>query len=111
MMCPLCDGLTTRLFRKHGYWLCACQACHHRCAEIPSPAAHVARVYDDRYFHGGGAGYSNYVQERAMRTAHGRRYAAVLARYMTPGMVLDVGSRCRFHSARTHRQRLARGRD
>ena len=96
MICPLCNGPTKRLFAKHGYWICDCQVCHHRCAEIPSTEEHVARVYDDHYFHGGGAGYSNYVQEGAMLTAHGRRYAAVLARYMTPGMVLDVGAAAGF---------------
>lgn len=90
--CPICDGLTGRLFSKHGYWIRGCDLCRHQCAEITLATDHVDRVYDDRYFQGGEAGYSDYLSEATMLRAHGRRYGQLLCPYMGTGTVLDVGA-------------------
>ena len=54
------------------------------------------RVYADDYFKGGGAGYPDYLSEERLLVEHGRRYGRLLARYMEPGTVLDVGAAAGF---------------
>jgi SAM-dependent methyltransferase len=94
--CPLCHGPTRRLFAKDGYWIRACRMCGHRHAELASAAGHVARVYNDGYFTGGGAGYADYVSEGELLRARGRRYARLARRHLVPGTVLDVGAAAGF---------------
>jgi SAM-dependent methyltransferase len=96
MCCPVCLATTRRLFRTRGYWITGCPECHHRCAEVVPSTDHVERVYGSQYFHGGGAGYSDYLSEAAILRAHGRRYAQLLTRYRTPGIMLDVGAAAGF---------------
>jgi SAM-dependent methyltransferase len=94
--CPICSADSDRLFRKQGYWIRTCCSCQHRFAELQPDAQHVATVYDDRYFQGGGAGYPNYLAEAALLRKQGRRYAKLLTRYMQPGRLLDVGTAAGF---------------
>jgi SAM-dependent methyltransferase len=96
MRCPLCSGEMRRLFTHRQYWIRGCKLCYHRAAEIPVSADHVTCVYGDQYFTGGGAGYADYLSEGHLLTAHGRHYARVLARYMQPGEMLDVGAAAGF---------------
>lgn len=96
MRCPICDGATRRLFIHESYWIRGCAVCRHRAAEIASTAEHVARTYDDRYFEGGGAGYTNYLSEARILRANGQRYGRLLARYTAPGAMLDVGAAAGF---------------
>jgi SAM-dependent methyltransferase len=84
------------VFAKEGIWIRACWGCHHRWAEIASPSQHVAQVYGDDYFHGGGAGYSDYLSEGELLSAHARRYARILRSRMKPGRILDVGAAAGF---------------
>lgn len=95
-VCPICAAPTRRLFMVEGYWVCGCVRCGHRLAEIVAVPDHVARVYDDAYFFGGGAGYRDYLSEERLLRAHGRRYAQLLRRFMPPGRVLDVGAAAGF---------------
>ena len=53
-------------------------------------------VYSDEYFFGGGAGYTDYLAESELLIDHGRRYAKLVSRFMTPGSVLDVGAAAGF---------------
>ena len=94
--CPLCNQQSHRLFQKHGCWICGCQDCQHRFAEIKTSIAHVNQVYSDQYFYGGGTGYPNYIAEAKILRKHGQRYGRILKRYMQPGTVLDVGSAAGF---------------
>lgn len=96
MRCVICSGETRRLFSHHDYWIRGCHDCRHRAAEIGVASGHVERVYDDHYFDGGGAGYSDYVSEARILTAHGRRYSRLLAAHMQPGEMLDVGAAAGF---------------
>jgi len=52
----------------------------------------VARVYDDSYFFGGGAGYADYTSEAALLIERGVRYARLAGRYGLSGRLLDVGA-------------------
>ena len=96
MECPICSSATRRLFQKYGYWILECIICHHRFAEIAISEGHVELVYDDQYFQGGRDGYPDYLNESGLLTAQGRRYGALLKRYMPPGKMLDVGSAAGF---------------
>lgn len=94
--CPLCDGSSTRLFECHGFWIRECWDCGHRFAEYTPGEDHLADVYGNDYFTGGGAGYDNYLAERTLLQAHGRRYAALMSQYLQPGRVFDVGAAAGF---------------
>ncbi|MCB0106094.1 MAG: class I SAM-dependent methyltransferase [Caldilineaceae bacterium] len=65
-------------------------------AELKPTADHVDRIYGDHYFAGGGDGYPDYLAEAELLTAHGERYGVLLAHYMAPGTVLDVGAAAGF---------------
>lgn len=57
---------------------------------------HVAEIYGDDYFFGGGAGYDDYLQQKELLTNRGTEYANLLAQHCMPGRVLDVGSAAGF---------------
>lgn len=94
--CPICTGPTQARFVKNGYGIHECRRCGHRCAALLATPAHVATVYGDHYFSGGGDGYPDYLGEGQLVQAHGRRYGALLHNYMTPGRLLDVGAAAGF---------------
>lgn len=94
--CPICASPTQALFVKHGYGIYDCARCGHRCADLLTTPAHVATVYGDHYFSGGGDGYPDYLGEGQLVQAHGRRYGALLRQHMSPGRVLDVGAAAGF---------------
>lgn len=94
--CPICTGPTHPVFTKSGHAIHDCTRCGHRCTDLAPNAAHVAQVYGDDYFHGGGDGYPDYLAEGALVQAHGRRYGALLTHYLQPGSVLDVGAAAGF---------------
>ncbi len=96
MTCPICDGAMRRLFMHRLYWIRGCEACRHRAAEIAPAADHVLETYNDQYFEGGGAGYTDYFSEAQILRAHGHRYGRLVARYTTPGTILDVGAAAGF---------------
>jgi 2-polyprenyl-3-methyl-5-hydroxy-6-metoxy-1,4-benzoquinol methylase len=96
MHCPICQSPSRPLFQKYGYAILHCQTCHHQFVDIDRSEQHAAQVYDDSYFHGGGAGYPNYLSEAKLLRSHGRRYARLLKRYMDVGTVLDVGAAAGF---------------
>jgi hypothetical protein len=73
-----------------------CGSCLHRFAEWQPAADHVAAVYGDSYFFGGGAGYPDYLSEGVLLREHGKRYARRIARYAQPGSVLDIGAASGF---------------
>jgi hypothetical protein len=94
--CPVCGEKSDRLFQKYQIWIRSCGDCGHQFAEYGADLAHAQQVYADPYFFGGGAGYPNYLQEAHLIQRHGQRYGKLLARYMRPGRVLDVGAAAGF---------------
>jgi SAM-dependent methyltransferase len=96
MRCPLCCSESRVAFKAKEIPLRDCTVCRHRFAEVAADEEHVARVYDDTYFFGGEAGYSNYTAEGELLIERGKMYAEKLSKYAKPGRVLDVGAACGF---------------
>jgi SAM-dependent methyltransferase len=97
MNCPLCQSESKFVFAAKGFPLRDCAQCEHRFAEIATGENHVAEIYDDSYFNGGGAGYSDYLAEAEMLRIRGKNYARLLAKYSVgKGKVLDVGAAAGF---------------
>ena len=96
MDCPLCGTPGRQRFSAHDIPVLDCPACRHRYAGwVPTPS-HIETVYADAYFHGGGAGYPNYLADANLHRQHGRSYGELLARYQRPGRILDVGAAAGF---------------
>lgn len=96
MECPIENNTTQRVFQKDGFWIRECPVCHFRYIELLPSEEHVAQIYADNYFFEGGAGYSNYIGEASIITAHGRQYGKILNNFMKPGKVLDIGAAAGF---------------
>ncbi|MCD9188705.1 MAG: class I SAM-dependent methyltransferase [Pyrinomonadaceae bacterium] len=97
MVCPLCNSESKFAFAAKGFDLHDCVKCSHRFTAISADETHVAEVYGDEYFSGGGAGYSDYLQEGEMLTKRGRMYAKILEKYSgKKGKMLDVGAAAGF---------------
>ncbi|MGI9034984.1 MAG: class I SAM-dependent methyltransferase [Pyrinomonadaceae bacterium] len=97
MLCPLCQSKSKFAFETKGFSLRDCVKCAHRFAEIAAGEAHVANIYDDSYFDGGGAGYADYLAESEMLRNRGRMYARKLEKFtLTKGKILDVGAAAGF---------------
>lgn len=80
-----------------GYPVCDCLRCGHRYAGQRTRKDHVAAVYGDAYFSGGGAGYPDYLGEAELLIRHGERCARIVAPHAHgPGRVLDVGAAAGF---------------
>lgn len=97
--CPLCGGNGVPAFRLGAFGVADCPACGHRFVTNRPEPDHVATVYGDDYFFGGGDGYDDYLAEGDLLRAQGRRYGEVLSAHMPPGRVLDVGSAAGFLQA------------
>ena len=96
MKCPLCNSDSKRVFEVKDYWIRDCVECSHRFTELAAASNHVEKIYDDSYFNGGGAGYTDYLQEAEILRQRGNWYGKLLAKYTNKGKVLDVGSAAGF---------------
>ena len=96
--CPACGGAAHGVFELGPYTIADCGICDHRFAVGAVGADHLGTVYDDAYFFGGGDGYDDYLVERDLLWAQGRRYGRLLAAHARPGRLLDVGSAAGFIS-------------
>jgi 2-polyprenyl-3-methyl-5-hydroxy-6-metoxy-1,4-benzoquinol methylase len=96
MQCPLCNSDSKRIFEVKDYWIRDCVACLHRFTELSANQDHVEKIYDDAYFNGGGAGYTDYLQEAEILRARGKWYGNLLSKYTRKGRVLDVGAAAGF---------------
>jgi len=92
MNCPLCGAASVTAFAVHGFDILDCSGCGHRFAAIEADELHVAANYDDTYFNGGGAGYSDYSAEADLLRSRGKMYADMIAKYAPAGKMLDVGA-------------------
>ena len=62
-----------------------------------NPSEHVSQTYGDRYFSGGGQGYSGYLDEGNLLRERGRAYARLVRPHAPcPGRMLDVGAAAGF---------------
>jgi SAM-dependent methyltransferase len=92
MNCPLCKSASRYAFDIRGFTLADCVACGHRFVAITADESHVASIYADEYFTGGGAGYADYSAEGKMLRERGRMYAQKIAPFVSGGRMLDVGA-------------------
>lgn len=96
MICPLCKSESQFAFEAKGFPLCDCVKCGHRFAEISADEQHVSTIYDDSYFNGGGAGYTDYFAEGEMLRKRGQMYAKKIEKFAESGKMLDVGAAAGF---------------
>jgi SAM-dependent methyltransferase len=97
MNCPLCNSESKFAFAVKGYNLRDCLCCLHRFTEISADENHVAEIYDDSYFNGGAAGYSDYLAESEMLVKRGEMYAKIVQKHSDKiGKMLDVGAAAGF---------------
>ena len=96
MKCPLCQSESNFVFEAKGFPVRDCAVCRHRFAEVVAGENHTAQTYDDSYFTGGGAGYSDYLAEGEMLCKRGGDYAKILSKYTETGTMLDVGAAAGF---------------
>jgi SAM-dependent methyltransferase len=96
MKCPLCSSPSSFAFKARGIPVRDCHSCFHRFAELEAGEEHVEKIYDNSYFFGGEAGYSDYTAEADLLIERGRMYAEKLEKYTSPGRMLDVGAACGF---------------
>jgi SAM-dependent methyltransferase len=97
MKCPLCQSESKFAFEAKGYDLLDCPNCKHRFAGIAADESHVSEIYDDSYFNGGGAGYSDYLTEAEMLRKRGQMYARKIKKFSDKkGEMLDVGAAAGF---------------
>ncbi len=94
--CPICNSLSHRVFQKYTYWILECNQCKHRFCEFQPSEEHPKNVYNNQYFTGGEAGYSDYLAENNLLIAHGEHYGALMNKYTSPGKMLDIGSAAGF---------------
>ncbi len=96
MLCPICSQTSEIVFVAHGCGIRACADCGHRFADLAVAPMHTQQIYGDNYFQGGGAGYPDYLGEARILRDHGRWYGKRLARYLSPGKMLDIGAAAGF---------------
>lgn len=94
--CPLCEGIGCLRLVADGIPILDCPVCHHRFAGCLTEGTHVDVVYGDEYFHGGGAGYPDYLADASLMRKHGQRYGKLLSRFHRPGRLLDIGAAAGF---------------
>jgi SAM-dependent methyltransferase len=90
--CPICRSAGIVRFAADGVPIADCSACRHRYADFTPNRDHVDQVYSDEYFHGGGAGYADYLAEARLLRARGRWYARKIRPYVDTGRMIDVGA-------------------
>lgn len=94
--CPVCGGSGEPWHTVQGCTIAECTACGHRYVPDVPGAVHVSSNFGDDYFHGGKAGYPDYLGDAHLLCDRGRRYAKILSKYMSPGRVLDIGAAAGF---------------
>lgn len=97
--CAVCGAPSEPAFSLGSFVIADCPSCQHRFLANPLSDTHLASVYDDSYFFGGGDGYDDYLKESDLLRAQGQRYGQILAAHAEPGRVLDVGSAAGFLQA------------
>ncbi|MBM3967684.1 MAG: methyltransferase domain-containing protein, partial [Planctomycetes bacterium] len=95
--CPVCKSGAMHWKSVRSFEIAECETCAHRFLVNPVSSDHVESIYGDDYFFGGGAGYSNYLDQSALLRGRGRDYARRIKKFRNvPGKILDVGAAAGF---------------
>src|SRR5262245_33309275 len=89
---PMCHANGSICFQVDAVPIADCSRFSHRYADFSPKGDHVANVYSDEYFHGGGAGYADYLSETRLLRSRGRWYAKKIRPYIQTGRMIDVGA-------------------
>lgn len=85
------------VFEKNGYKIFECKDCHAQFCELDiDEDTYLKKVYSDAYFTDGKDGYPDYLQEKNILIQHGRWYAHIIEKFISPGVMLDVGAAAGF---------------
>lgn len=87
---------TRTLFIKNGFPILECKKCSLQFAKANDVQNHITKVYSDEYFFEGKAGYPDYLEEKDMLIASGKRFSKIISKYAKPGNLLDVGCAAGF---------------
>jgi len=96
MNCQICGSAASLTFNKNNYSILECKSCKHYFTELTVTTDLVHKIYSDRYFYGGGDGYSDYTLEGEMLVHRGEYYARKIRKFISSGKVLDVGAAAGF---------------
>lgn len=95
--CPICRSNSSKWVEIRGYTLFDCSQCTHRFTVPSEVSNHIDTVYDDSYFFGGGAGYSDYLKEATLLRERGKSYGKFATKILgRPGTMIDVGAAAGF---------------
>ena len=113
MTCAVCGGAIDRSrdlrWVKDGHAILLCPTCGVlERADLPAEEELEGLYLDDYFFSSAGdvgaQGYADYLREEPNHRAVARRRLRMLARYVTPGAVLDVGCAAGFFADEAQRQ-------
>ena len=103
--CVVCGAHVDRVaclrWRKDGWDILRCPSCGLIFRSVLPSAAELDDIYADAYFDAaagdiGGQGYSDYVGEAELHRESARDRLRLLARFVEPGRLLDVGAAAGF---------------
>ena len=95
--CVLCGSVANLALVVRGFHIAQCDSCGHQFLPTSIPRDPVARTYSDEYFFGGGAGYTNYLDQKVLLEKRGTQYAKIVEKHLgRKGNVFDVGAAAGF---------------
>jgi SAM-dependent methyltransferase len=95
--CVLCGSVANLALVVRGFHIAQCDSCGHQFLPTSIPRDPVARTYSDEYFFGGGAGYTNYLDQKVLLEKRGAQYAKIVEKHLgRKGNVFDVGAAAGF---------------
>jgi 2-polyprenyl-3-methyl-5-hydroxy-6-metoxy-1,4-benzoquinol methylase len=95
--CILCGSVANEALVVRGFKIAQCSSCGHQFLPSPISQNHVAQTFSDAYFFGGGAGYTNYLEQQPLLEKRGAQYAKIVEKHLgRKGKVFDVGAAAGF---------------
>lgn len=97
MNCPACNHKDTRKnYEIRSFLIMECNFCRHGFTDLQLTPEKVKEIYSDQCFYGVKDGYPDYTLEKDILIKRGEKYARVINKYTSPGLLLDVGAAAGF---------------